>query len=156
MRLHALLLLVVGLQIAADQPSDDAIKKEMKKLDGTWVAQSVVRDPREKGEGESEGKDLRIIVSGFKVVVKAAGEDKTLGKAVIKIDPTKKPKTIDITGEGEMAAVLGIYELERDTLRVCWGPSEKMERPTQLTSKPGSGQSLVVLKLGKPPTASGR
>ena len=154
MRIHALLLLAVGLQIAADQPSDDAIKKEMKKLDGTWVVQSVVRDPREKGEGE--GKDLRIIISGVNAVVKAAGEDKTLGKAAIKIDPTKKPKTIDITGEGEMAAVLGIYELERDTLRVCWGPSEKMQRPTQLTSKPGSGQSLVVLKRGKPPTATGR
>lgn len=154
MWLHARLLFVVSMQIAADQPSDDGIKKEMKKLDGTWVVQSVVRDPREKGEGE--GKDLRIIVSGFKVVVKAAGEDKTLGKAVIKIDPTKKPKTIDITGEGEMETVRGIYELERETLRVCWGPSEKMERPTQFTSKPGSGQCLVVLKRGKPPTASGR
>ena len=154
MRLHALLLFVVSMQIAADQPSDDAIKNEMKKLDGTWVVQSVVRDPREKGEGEC--KDLRIIVSSRNVVVKAAGEDKTLGKAVIKIDPTKKPKTIDITGEGEMEAVRSIYELERDTLRVCWGPSEKMQRPTQLTSKPGSGQSLVVLKRGKPPTASGR
>ena len=154
MRIHALLLLVVGLQIAADQPSNDAIKKEMKKLDGTWVVQSVVRDPREKGEGE--GKDFRIIISGVNAVVKAAGEDKPLGKAVIKIDPMKKLKTIDITGEGEMETVRGIYELERDTLKVCWGPSEKRERPTQLTSKPGSGQSLVVLKREKPPTTSGR
>ena len=153
MKIQALFLLAFGLLIAADQPRDDAIKQEMNKLDGTWVVQSVVRDPREKGEGE--GKGLRIIISDENIVAKSPGEDKSLGKATIKIDPTKKLKTVDIASEGEKEEVQGIYELEGDTLRVCWGLSEKKIRPTQFTSKQGSGQSLVVLKREKPATASG-
>jgi len=37
MKLHALLLVAVGLMIGADAPKDDAAKKELKKLEGSYV-----------------------------------------------------------------------------------------------------------------------
>jgi uncharacterized protein (TIGR03067 family) len=122
----------------------DAVKEQMKNLNGTWVVESVVRDPGEKAEGE--GKGLQVIISGANVVAKAQGDGKTLGKATIRIDPTKRPKAIDITGEGGKEVVRGIYGLEGDTLKVCVGPTEKTGRPTEFAAKPGSRQTLVVFK----------
>lgn len=128
-------------------------------MDGTWVVVSVVRDPRERGPGE--GKGLRCIIAGEKVVAKLPGEDKPAGGLLIRIDPTKKPRAIDLWvdesqfGKSVEATfkeppLLAIYELDGDTLRVCWAPLEKRERPAEFASKPGSGHSLVVLKRAKP------
>jgi uncharacterized protein (TIGR03067 family) len=122
----------------------DVIQQEIKKLQGAWAVESVTWDPREKNEGM--GKGLSIIISGESLVAKVPGEDKNLGKANFKIDPTKELKTIDITGEGGNDVVRGIYKLEGDTLTVCVGPNERKERPTDFASKPGSRQTLVVLK----------
>jgi uncharacterized protein (TIGR03067 family) len=156
---HTLLAVVVGLLIAADGANDDAVKQERKKLDGTWVVESIVRDPREQGPGE--GKGIRCIITGEKVVTKFRGQDKPAGGLLIRIDPTKKPKVLDLWvdeslfGKSVEAAlkerpVLAIYELQGDTLRVCWAPLEKRERPAEFASKPGSGHSLIVLRREQP------
>jgi hypothetical protein len=58
MRMHFLVILGVVLWVASDGP-DDVAKVELKKLDGTWVVKSILRDPpektpmREKGSGAS-------------------------------------------------------------------------------------------------------
>jgi uncharacterized protein (TIGR03067 family) len=160
MKRHTLLVLAAGLLIAADGAKNDAVKKERKTLDGTWVVESIVRDPRERGPGE--GKGIRCVIAGEKVVATFPGEDKPApGGLLIRIDPTKKPKTLDLWADESSFGksveatlkeppVLAIYELEGDTLRVCWAPLEKRERPTEFASKPGSGHSLIVLKRAKP------
>src|SRR4051794_7413966 len=120
MRSPLLLALAVGCFLAADNPKDDAIQKERKSLEGTWGVESLVRDPREKGEGE--GKGLRVVIKGEKVVVKAPDEEKPIGGLIIKLDPTKTPKTLDAwadeTAFGKSledtykeSPVLGVYEL---------------------------------------------
>jgi uncharacterized protein (TIGR03067 family) len=109
--------------------------------------ESIVRDPRETDP--NEGKGIRCIINGQKVVAKLSGDDKPAGALTLKIDSTKKPKTMDIRPEGERDTILAIYELTGDTLRVCWSPAGK-ERPTDFASKPGSGCSFVVLKRAKP------
>ena len=48
--------------------------------------ESIVRDPKERGKGE--GKGLKVVIIGEKVVVKAPGEDKPIGGLILKIDPT--------------------------------------------------------------------
>src|SRR4051794_17659719 len=152
---NALLVLGLGFVVSADGTKDNAIRMEWKQLEGTWVVESIVRDPRERGPGE--GKDLRVIIKGEKVVVKAPGDENPLGGLIIKLDPTKKPKSLDgwsdETPFGKSAEdilkespVLGIYELGGDTLRICWAPLEKRERPREFASKVGSGHSLLVLK----------
>jgi uncharacterized protein (TIGR03067 family) len=146
MMMHAVALLVAGLSVAADGPSN-AAQDEHKDLNGTWVVESIVRDPRETNP--NEGKGIRCIISGEKVVAKLPGEDKPAGALTFKIDSTKKPKTMDLRPEGERDSIPAIYELKGDTLRVCWSPVGK-ERPKEFASEPGSGHSLVVLKREKP------
>ena len=133
---------------AAAADKDAAVKDEMKRLDGVWVIESILRDPREKGA--DEGKGIRCIIKDGKVVVKLPGEDKEAGRCTITIDPAAKPKTLDITPDGEKESILAIYELDGDALKICWGSLEKKERPTDFASKPGSMQSLLVLKREKP------
>jgi uncharacterized protein (TIGR03067 family) len=159
MRAHALFVLAAGMSLAADGAKDDAITLEQTKLDGTWVVESIVRDPKERGPGEGQG--IRCAITGEKVVFTFPGQDKPAGSFLIRIDPTRKPKALDIR-EGEPPSgksvnatrkgppVLAIYELDGDTLRVCWAPLEKRERPKEFAAKPGSNHSLVVLKRQKP------
>jgi uncharacterized protein (TIGR03067 family) len=146
MKVRAFAILVTGVSMAAGAPGD-AAKDEHKKLDGAWVVASVIRDPREKNP--DEGKGIRCLIKGEKLVAKLPGEDKPAGGLIIKCDPTKTPKALDIRPEGEKEKILAIYELKDDTVRVCWSAVGK-ERPTEFASKPGSGQSLVVLKREKP------
>jgi uncharacterized protein (TIGR03067 family) len=155
---HAPLILWVGCLLAADPPQDDALQKERRSLGGTWVVESIVRDPKEKRDGE--GKGLKVVIVGERVVVKAPGEEKPIGGLIIRIDPTKEPKALDLWVDEtplksrkdtfQEPPVLGIYVLSGDTLRVCWAPLEKRERPTGFASKPGTGHSLLVLKREKP------
>jgi uncharacterized protein (TIGR03067 family) len=149
--MYLLVILGMVLSVAADGPddaADAAAKVELTKLDGTWVVESILRDPREKYP--DEGKGIQCVIKEGKVLAKAPGKDQpSPGGLAIKIHPAKTPKAMDLQSEGGKDVILAIYELEGDILRVCWGPLEK-PRPTEFASKPGSGHSLVVLKREKP------
>jgi uncharacterized protein (TIGR03067 family) len=71
---------------------------------------------------------------------------------VTRIDPTKKPKTIDLEvtfGSHEGQVYRGIYELDGDTLRVCLGQPERAERPTGFSARKGSNSALSAFKREK-------
>jgi uncharacterized protein (TIGR03067 family) len=139
-------LLPVLLLIAAEPPKDDA-KKELELLQGEWKMVS----------GEREGQKLpdNIIETGKRIL---KGDETTveingmvLMKAKITLDPSKKPKAIDykITeGQNADKKVLGIYELEGDTVKFCFS-SPDAERPTDFTAKEGSKRILSVWKKAK-------
>jgi uncharacterized protein (TIGR03067 family) len=145
MKIVALAILIAGLSIAADNLKETA--EELKKLEGTWVVESIVRDPREKHA--DQGKGIRCIIKGENVMVKVPGEEKPAGGLRIKIDPTKMPKAMDVQPEGEKDAIAAIYEVKGDTVRVCGAPHGKA-RPTAFASEPGSGHTLFVLKRANP------
>jgi uncharacterized protein (TIGR03067 family) len=66
-----------------------------------------------------------------------------------KLDPAKKPKTIDMTAEkAKQEQVLGIYELKDDDLKLCFAKGGG-ERPTEFISKAGTNQTVIVLKRVK-------
>jgi len=76
---------------------------------------------------------------------------KRVMKAKFKIDPIKKPKTIDYTvtdGPEKGKTVLGIYELDGDTVKFCFSAPDK-ERPSEFTAKEGSGRTLSLWKRNK-------
>jgi uncharacterized protein (TIGR03067 family) len=73
----------------------------------------------------------------------ATSEDGT-----VKIDVAKMSKQMDaITGSGldKGKTWLGIYEIEGDNYKVCFSPPGK-ERPSEFSSKPGSGHLLQFWK----------
>jgi uncharacterized protein (TIGR03067 family) len=141
MRAQLWVALAVGLLVAADAPKDDAATKELKKLDGTWKLVSGEADGQVFGDDDLKGASL--VMNGNKHMAKVA--DQTFD-GTHKVDPTKKPKTIDSTdGDNTM---LGIYRLDGDELTICVAGAGK-DRPTEFTGKAGSGQVLLVWKRAK-------
>ena len=123
-----------------------AVEKELKKFQGTWVFESVEAGGKEVPAAELKG--ITVTFKGDKYTVKKG--DEVTEAATQRLDPSKSPKTLDVTvteGPNKGAVMLGIYEITADTLRVCFDPDGK-NRPTQFKSASGS-QTLVVHKRVK-------
>jgi uncharacterized protein (TIGR03067 family) len=143
-----LLLTEIGFLMADSDAKDDAIKKDRKKYEGTWQVVSLEVDGNKTNEEDAK-KILVINEVDGKWVIEVEGKVVERGTSVI--DPTKKPKTVDLaTTEGENSGktVLGIYEFGDDTRKVCLAQSGK-ERPTEFSAPAGSGHILAVLKRVK-------
>jgi uncharacterized protein (TIGR03067 family) len=75
-----------------------------------------------------------------------------MDRGTCKLDPSAKPKALDITGtEGpnEGKTILAIYERDGDTLRVCYDLSGK-DRPKEFKTSEGTPLFLVEYKLQEP------
>ena len=69
-------------------------------------------------------------------------------KGTYKIDPAANPKAMETTastGPYKDKPLLGIYELDGDSLKICYAAPGK-DRPTEFNSKAGSGWILTVHK----------
>ena len=77
--------------------------------------------------------------------------NKEISKGTSIFDPTKKPKTIDFTpteGEATGDHFLGIYELSKNTRKLCFAPTGK-ERPTEFSSTSENQHILVTFERVK-------
>jgi uncharacterized protein (TIGR03067 family) len=136
--------LTVGFLIAADAKDDDA-KKELKKLEGNWQVISMEIDGQKMPE--EDAKQYTVLIKGDKYTLKM--QDNPINQGTIKVDPTKKPKTIDITptdGDNSGKTMLGIYEQDGDTQKTCYTQPDK-PRPTKFSSE--GGNTLIVYKKMK-------
>lgn len=130
---------------SADPGKDDPSKGDLDKLRGTWLTVSLVNNGKtlvDEKAPPKEGPITKLVYEGNRWMIKVG--DKTVAGGVFKIDPTKKPKEIDILDESGVKndkAKLGIYELNGDIYKYCLAPAGK-PRPTDFTSKEGSGHSL--------------
>jgi uncharacterized protein (TIGR03067 family) len=67
------------------------------------------------------------------------------------VEPAQTPKTVNATvteGEGKGTTMLGIYELDGDTMKCCFDPEGK-KRPTEFKTSEGSTVFLNVHKREK-------
>src|SRR5262249_14392863 len=95
-------------------------------------------------------------LEGIKLTVTAEGkwqlkkDDNVILEGTGKLDPSKKPKAADwkITTEGELKdkTALGIYDVDKDTGKHCFGSDR---RPEKCESKEGSKITSAVLKRVK-------
>ena len=123
------------------------VEKELRKFQGTWTFESSEAGGKELPAGELKG--LVLIFEGDKHTVKKGDEVIQVGRQ--KLDPSKSPKAIDVTvteGLNKGAVMLGIYEIDGDTLKVCFDEEGK-KRPTEFKSVPGSETFVNVHKRAK-------
>jgi uncharacterized protein (TIGR03067 family) len=147
---------MTGLLLGADSP-EDAIKQEKEKLAGTWAVASVeANGPKVPAEALN---DFQFIFTAESLTRKKGGTAES--GAGYKLDPSKSPKWIDMTGttDGKEQSILALYELEGDTLTLCFRadykkkdgkPNEMQKRPEKLDGGEKSEQVLMVLKRQKP------
>ena len=115
-------------------------------IDGTWLP--VEAELGGQKFPDEVLKTLKLTMSDGKYTVKAG---KQVDKGTVKLEPTAKPKAMDITGtEGpnKGKTFLAIYELKDDTLRICYDLAGK-KRPTEFKTVKDTQQFLVSYKREK-------
>ncbi len=134
------IFLVFGGVLAQDSAA------ELKNLSGTWVPISGEVAGSKFPPGEL--KALSLVIAGEKYTV-------TIGKVVdqgtVKVNPTAKPPAMDITGTdgpNKGKTLLAIYELKKDTLRVCYDLAGK-NRPTEFATSKDQPYFLAVYERAK-------
>ena len=143
MLLGGMLVLSVS-QVMSPGAKDDAVKKELAKLQGEWKMVSGVADGFPVPE-DMLGSAKRVC-KGDELTVVIGGE--VIMKAKITIDPAKSPKTIDykvIEGPTQGKTHLGIYSLDGDTFKSCFGAPDE-PRPKEFASKEGDKRTFSVWK----------
>lgn len=138
-----LLTLLSCVLVAAGESSQGDVSEELKNLRGAWRLVEEIDDGKLMPAEEASKNKLSFDSAGrWKVEI----DGKVVGEGTAVVDPAKKPKTIDytFTSGGKFVA---IYELDGDLFRHCG--VLKGTRPTDFSSKPGSGQILTVFRREK-------
>jgi uncharacterized protein (TIGR03067 family) len=138
--------LVLTLSLSCLSRGDDA-KDDAKSMDGTWLP-SAAELGGEKFPDEVR-KTIKLVPGDGKYTVTVGAEP---DKGTIKLDPSKKPKSLDIMGtEGpnKGKTILAIYEKTVDTLKICYDLSGKA-RPTEFKTTKGTQLFLVTYNREKP------
>jgi len=138
--MRACAVLLIACLIGAG--AQDALKKDMDKLEGEFAMVSGEADGQAMPENFLKNSK-RVAKDGITTVMIG---DMLLMKAKFTIDPSKNPKTIDymmLEGFTKGKTQLGIYEITGDTVRFCFAAAGA-DRPSDFTSKAGSGRTLSV------------
>ena len=139
------LLTAIGAIASAYEAKDQSIKKDRHLIEGTWRIVALEIDGNKSSE--EDAKKLTV-VNGSDGTWSLRSEGNEISKGTSTIDPTKKPKSIDLTpteGGGKDKLHLGIYELGEKTRKLCFAPPGK-DRPAEFSSTPGSEHILVTFE----------
>jgi uncharacterized protein (TIGR03067 family) len=146
---------VVGTARGHDpgQKDDDAAKKDLALLQGTWVI--VAKEYKGKQATKEEVAELTgvtVIKDNKKTEwTESLGKKSIISEATFKLDPKAKPKAIDFfysSGPVKEKSDLAIYEVTQDTLRVCYS-LEDGKRPTEFAGKADGNAVLLTFKRVK-------
>ena len=121
MRVWCLLAVPALLVLSAVTAQEDVAKKEVAKLQGTWKLVGVELGGITLPEEAFKGRQIRIEGEKISGVVKAL--------LTYRVDATAKPKAIDLLSDKGKTPAKGIYELQGDTLTVCYPPQTSLDRP---------------------------
>ena len=144
-------LIILGILsvvvVAAGKPAQDDVSAELKRLRGSWRLVDEIDDGRQMPQEEAQKNNILTfeITGSWKVEI----DGRVVGQGAAKVDPTRRPKTIDYTFTGEHTGgqFVAIYELSGDSFRHC-GVLQG-NRPSEFSSKPSSGQILTTFRREK-------
>ena len=129
-----LVLVLVGTSVFADGD---------KALEGKWQVVSITKS----GAADATWTDAIREHTGDKYTMAKAGGKSVTG--TMKVDAAKKTiDTMPAEGTYKGKTLLGIYEVEGDTLKICFAEPGK-DRPTKIASSADSGTTVAVYKKVK-------
>jgi uncharacterized protein (TIGR03067 family) len=132
--------------MGADNPKEDALKKDLAKFQGTWKLVSVEVDGEKRpDEGFS---NYTAVITGDQWTISEGG--KITSKVAFILDPTKKPKTIDLVDLKTKNRIRGIYSFADDTLTIYGRAPEVGDRPTGFGTQRDSGAVQFIYQRVKP------
>jgi uncharacterized protein (TIGR03067 family) len=143
-RLFASLVFTLALTPVAHSGGGE---QDGKMIVGTWL--TVTAELAGKEFPEELRKSIKLVLAPNTYIATVGKES---DEGTCKWDSAKKPKEVDITsvkGRNKGKTFLAIYELNGDTLRVCYDLSGKA-RPTEFKTTPGTSLYLVTYRREKP------
>ena len=111
------------------EKQDTKAPDDAEAIRGTWKVISGSKGGKELPDVDELKRNPWIFTADKVTIKRLFGEQ----ECPYKLDPAKKPKTFDLTGE-KGKVFKGIYVLSKDTLKICiTGPEE--ERPADFQAK---------------------
>ncbi|MBI3468341.1 MAG: TIGR03067 domain-containing protein [Planctomycetes bacterium] len=147
-RIALLLGLAIATVLPASAQDQDRVKRDLAQLQGEWSMVSGSADG--SPVPDSMLAEAKRVCKGDETTVMIGQQ--LIMKAKFTLDPSKQPKAIDyqvIDGATKGQTHLGIYELNGDSVKFCFG-APGAPRPTDFASKPGDQRTSTVWKRQKP------
>jgi uncharacterized protein (TIGR03067 family) len=153
------LVLAVGVTMiafggtVAQEDYAKLFQKDVDNLQGDWeVTEFVVG-----GEDmlTKKGEKRKIVVNVLRNGMNLPDDERVYS---FNLNPTRMPKHLDLLGQVEpgksqQMLVLAIYELKKDTLKLCvpmGEPNKRTTRPEEFNSPKGSNVGLIIMKRSRP------
>jgi uncharacterized protein (TIGR03067 family) len=144
-----LVLVTVGMMVAAEGDDKGDSKAERMRLQGTWQLVAEVMDGKEQQPAYLKQIRLSFDAEGNWRVEQ---DSKLLFTGTNTLDPAKDPKEIDSTltspAEHKGKGVRGIYKVEKDTLTYC--SAVDRPRPRAFRADAAAGHNLSTYKRVRP------
>jgi uncharacterized protein (TIGR03067 family) len=144
--LAALTIVCLGLGTSAAAVQGGDAAKVLKEMEGSWTVVSMEFQGKKIPDEKVKELNLQMVFKGDKYSQHTGG--KLDEEGTLKLDPSKKPPTIDLsieTGKDKGKTQLGVYELKGDTLRVSLARPGSTDRPKSLAGDDG----LITFKRDK-------
>jgi uncharacterized protein (TIGR03067 family) len=139
-----LAMLVLPSALPADDKKSDP-KADAAGMKGKWRVVSTHFNGKEAPMTVDSQRILEFTEKEF-----TAYDGKKKGRTLsYSLDPAADPKRIDLVLAGTEQKSLGLYVLDGDDLKLCYG-EPGAGRPVKLESKEGEKTFLIVLKRIKP------
>jgi uncharacterized protein (TIGR03067 family) len=150
-RMNLATMAAAGVMLAGVNPQEDAVKKEVGKLLGTWTSEVINLDD-EKRWTELKITEKGISWEGSSLKLGAPFGRTGVVRYTYRLKPDQQPQEIELTwmefsNKGKVQ--LGIYRLDGDTLKICVSQIGN-KRPKEFKSREEPRQSLLTLKRVRP------
>jgi len=133
---------VLAVYRKAKAAKEEKPGSELERVQGTWQAESLVRDGEAVSKSDLAG--LRVRIEGNRFFITG---DENASEGTFELVEGPAPKAMNVTTAGGDLA-RAIYEVTENTLKVCYA-ADGGSRPTDFKSEAYSGRVLAVYRKAK-------